>query len=214
MRTTVTNILFCVVLSLAPGTLCAQTYQKLSSLDSWMDRFKTTAAQVRSLQAGFVQSKYVTMLEEKIVSGGTFYFRQPDQISLHYRTPVPYQVVIAGRKMRVVSSGKSESYDLKDNTLTGEMQATLSACMSGNLSGLMNRYNIQVFSGGSLYKIEVTVKPGAQSYGISSVEVILDAKDFSMTKMVIRETSGDYTEYEFSAKKANIPLADSVFALR
>ena len=59
---------------------------------------KTSA--VTSIQASFVQEKFLSVFSSTVKSEGKFYWQKEDKICLDYKTPAKYRITIAGDKDR------------------------------------------------------------------------------------------------------------------
>ena len=60
---------------------------------------KTSA--VTSIQASFVQEKFLSVFSSTVKSEGKFYWEKEDKICLDYRTPAKYRITIAGDKIKI-----------------------------------------------------------------------------------------------------------------
>jgi outer membrane lipoprotein-sorting protein len=58
-------------------------------------------ASTRSIDARFVQTKHLSLLDEPLVSTGRFRFRRPDHVRLDVETPHPSTILIAGRSVTI-----------------------------------------------------------------------------------------------------------------
>ena len=52
------------------------------------------AAQLRSMQCEFVQTKHVKMLNQNVVSTGKMYYQRSDKLRWEYVTPYKYSFIL------------------------------------------------------------------------------------------------------------------------
>lgn len=192
------------------GFVHAQVMNPLAMTETFKKTFVSETQKVSSFECDFVQIKHIAILSDQVLSKGICYFRRPDLISLQYVTPVAYSLIIVGNKMKMGEN----VMELKDNTQSGEMQSMISACLSGNLDLLVAKYDVSSFENALQYQFLIAPRANAANNGIKVLEMYLEKKDYSLTKLIIRETSEDFTEYVFSNKKYNISLSDALFSLR
>ena len=88
---------------------------------------KTSA--VTSIQAAFVQEKFLSVFSSTVKSEGKFYWEKEDKICLDYRTPAKYRITIAGDKIKTVTNGRATVRSAKGNPMM-ELH-----CADGDLSG-------------------------------------------------------------------------------
>ena len=63
------------------------------------------ASSLKSMQCNFVQTKYLRMLNDKMVSRGKMYYQQSNKLRWEYTSPYTYTFVLNGSKV-LISKGK------------------------------------------------------------------------------------------------------------
>ena len=106
----------------------------LASVTAFQERLKKEAASLSSIESDFTQEKFLDVFNEKIVSKGRFYYKQENMIRMDYTSPIDYQIIINGQKLKIVSEGKSNVVNLGSNQMMNEMKGMLAACMIGDLT--------------------------------------------------------------------------------
>ena len=202
----------------------AQSEMKpMSSSDA--EAFKKNLAvevqKVNSIESDFTQIKHMTALAGDITSKGKFYYQKEDKVSLDYTTPVKYQIVINGSKIKMVSNGKTNVFDVASNGLMREMKDVLSACMTGNLQAMGSNYKLEYFQDSKEYLVKIFPLNDAAKAIIEEVNIYLDKSDLSVTRLRMVEASKDknakdkdFTEYQFSNKKLNVDIPASRFSIK
>ncbi|WP_370862186.1 LolA family protein [Parabacteroides faecis] len=186
----------------------------LTSIDGFQERLKKEAASLSSIESDFTQEKYLDVFNDKIISKGRFYYRQENKIRMDYTTPVDYQIIINGQKLKIVSEGKSNVVNLGSNRMMDEMKGMLAACMVGDLSSITSTYKLDYYESPSLYVVKIRpVSKSVQAY-ISEIIISINKEDMSVQTLRLSENEKDYTEYRFTNRKYNTLTNDEKFIIR
>lgn len=186
----------------------------LTSIDGFQERLKKEAASLSSIESDFTQEKYLDVFNDKIISKGRFYYRQENKIRMDYTTPVDYQIIINGQKLKIVSEGKSNVVNLGSNRMMDEMKGMLAACMVGDLSSITSTYKLDYYESPSLYVVKIRpVSKSVQAY-ISEIVISINKEDMSVQTLRLSENEKDYTEYRFTNRKYNTLTNDEKFIIR
>lgn len=209
------NKFICLLLLVCCLPVAAQQDIKpLASLTVFQERLKKEAASLSSIESDFTQEKFLDVFNEKIISKGRFYYKQENMIRMDYTSPVDYQIVINGRKLKIVSEGKTNVVDLGSNQMMNEMKGMLSACMIGDLSSMTSAYKLDYYESPTLYVVKICpVSKSVQAY-ISEIVISIDKKDMSVQTLRLSENAKDYTEYHFTNRKYNTLTSDEKFIIR
>jgi outer membrane lipoprotein-sorting protein len=192
-------------------TAVAQTdFTPLASTAQLDAALTNAASEVQTIESDFVQTKYMEMLSENIVSKGKFSYKKANKIVLDYASPARYLIVINEQKIKIVSDGKKNIYALHANKMMSQVGSLLSACMTGNLHLLSTDYRLEYRENDAQYWIKVLPLGGVKSY-LQEIDIYLNKQDFSVDRLKMTEPTNDYTEYVFTNKKKNTPLDDEIF---
>ena len=173
---------------------------------------KTSA--VISIQASFVQEKFLSVFSSTVKSEGKFYWEKEDKICLDYRTPAKYRITIAGDKIMTVTNGKATVLSAKGNPMMDQMSALITSCMTGNLNAMGAGFKTSVQESAADYRITITPQSQSVRNYIARMEIYLDKIDLSVNRLVMYENVTDYTGYVFTDKKFNETIPASVFDVR
>lgn len=186
----------------------------LKSVTEFQERLKKEASSLSSIESDFTQEKFLDVFNEKILSKGRFYYKQENMIRMDYTSPVDYQIIINGQKLKIVSEGKSNVVNLGSNQMMNEMKGMLAACMIGDLSVMSSAYRLEYYESPSLYVVKIRpVSKSVQAY-ISEIVISIDKRDMSVQTLRLSENAKDYTEYHFTNRKYNTLTSDEKFVIR
>lgn len=186
----------------------------LASVTVFQERLKKEAASLSSIESDFTQEKFLDVFNEKIISKGRFYYKKENMIRMDYTSPIDYQLIINGQKLKIVSEGKSNMVNLGSNQMMNEMKGMLAACMIGDLTVMTAAYQLEYYESPSLYVMKIRpVSKSVQTY-ISEIVISIDKKDMSVQTLRLSENAKDYTEYHFTNRKYNTLTSDEKFVIR
>ena len=205
-------ILFLAMFFLSAFASFAQM-KKMENVSLFVKQMERSLAQVKSVESDFKQIKHIEDFNQDIASSGKFFYVPNDKICLKYAKPLPYLVVINGAKIKLLSGGKKNIMNLKDNKQMQEMQYLLTTCFTGNLLNISNSYHTEFYEDESFYL--ATIKPVNENVKkeIIQFDIYLNRKDMRVDKLRIYETAGDYTEYSFSNMKFNTLISNALFKI-
>lgn len=207
-------LLICLLLAVCLPLAAQERLTPLASVATFQERLKKEAATVASIESDFVQEKFLDVFSEKIISKGRFYFKKENKIRMDYTSPVDYQIVINGPKLKIVSEGKSNVVNLGSNQMMNEMRGMLSACMVGDLGSITSAYTLAYYETPSRYVVKIyPVSKSVQAY-IHEIVISIDKHDMSVQTLRLAENAKDYTEYRFTNKKQNTLNSDEKFTIR
>ena len=193
------------------NTASAQGFTRVSDTAGVIKKIAETANSLQTIKSDFVQVKNLSVLSEKVVSKGTFYFKQ-SKVRLEYNQPFKYLMVINGSKIHIQDDARSTQVDMHKNKLFQEINNIIVGCVSGNIAADKD-FSIHFYSSADQLKLEMTpVKKGLSEY-FKTIEIYISRKDYSVNRIEMNETSGDNTSISFTNKVINGAIADNLFAV-
>lgn len=167
-------------------------------------------AATRSVDARFVQTKHVALLDAPLVSTGRFRFRRPDHVRLDIESPRASTVLIAGRSVTIPGLAASEQQALAGSPMTA-MFTELGALFAGQLERAPGSFAVEAASAGDA--IDVTLTPTAPDFRRLFHTIALR---FAGPRMVIQsmrldDALGDRLEVELRDVQVDVNLPDSLF---
>jgi len=203
------------------GQFSAKSYAESNSefhaegLDATISQRITAAAQqVETLHSDFVQEKYLSMFEEKLTSGGQFFYRQPDKLRWELLTPIASGFVLNGASGRRwhQSVPDSEVFQLAQDPAMSLIAQQLFAWAKADIAWLQQHYQISVEQQDP---IQLRLQPLAADAGfLSFLLITFSAADSYVTRVEIHEKDGDYTRINFNNTIVNSQIDDNLFADR
>ncbi|MEO8768651.1 MAG: outer membrane lipoprotein carrier protein LolA [Ferruginibacter sp.] len=188
-------------------------YTLMTDLSKFKLEFAAAAQKTGSIKSDFVQEKNLSMLSEKIISKGKFWFKKENQVRMEYTTPFEYLMVINKDKVFIKDGQKQNTINTKSNKLFQQINKITVDCVQGNVMGNTD-FKIRVFESKGSYLVEMApVAKGLKDF-FTTINVIVDKKDYAVTNIEMNENSGDNTIIRFTNKEMNTNIPDALFVIK
>lgn len=189
------------------------TFKPVANLEQFKQQFAKTAQNTQTIKSDFVQEKNLSMLSEKIVSKGKFWFKKENKVRMEYSSPSYYLMVINGKDFRIKDAKTDKNISTRNNKLFEQISKITADCVQGNV--LNNKdFSTKVSENASQYRLEMMPVAKNLKDFFSSIELLVDKKDLSVVKIIMHERSGDDTSLSFLKKEVNVTIPDDIFALK
>jgi outer membrane lipoprotein-sorting protein len=204
------SVLFCFLL----GGFYASAQYPGYILFNHPEVFKKNLGEATSatltIQSDFSQEKSLTMLKEKLVSTGKFWFEKKDKLRMEYIQPYTYLMILNAGRIYVRDGQKENKISANSNKALQQVNRILMDCVSGKT--LENTdFQSRVYESGTNFMIELMPIDKNLSALYKSINIIIDKKDYSVNAVEMHELSGDKTILRFQNKIINANIPDSIF---
>ncbi len=197
-------VLVCALATAAAGAPCAST-------DACLDVLRTAQASTTTIDARFVQTKHVSLLDEPLVSTGRFRFRRPDHVRLDIEAPHPSTILIAGRAVTIPGLPATEQHALAGSPMAA-MFTELGALFAGTIERAPAHFTVAARGEGDA--IVVTLTPTVADYQrlFSTIELRFAGPQTMVQSMRLDDALGDRLDVELRDVRRNVELPDAMFA--
>jgi len=181
-----------------------------ASADSF-EQLRKDSANIQTIQARFVQKKFMKILTKPLISEGRFYYVAPDSFRWEYLKPLR-SVVIAYKddtRRYILSGGKM----IEDKA--GGMQAM--KVVLGEVAGWMsgkfdqNPSFVATLKEGTNIRITLTPVGKSMSGMIEKIEITVSKKAVAVKSVKIIENANAFTQIDFTDVEINKVISSSVF---
>ncbi|PWT73252.1 MAG: outer membrane lipoprotein carrier protein LolA [Bacteroidetes bacterium] len=201
-------LLFTSTLSFAqyPG------YALLTDQAAFKDPFMTASKKMVSLQSDFIQEKNLSMLSEKIVSKGKFWFKRDNMVRMEYEQPFQYIMVLNKGNIYIRDGQRENKVSAKSNKLFQQINQIMIDCTNGSALDNPN-FDSKIFEGKTGFLIELTPRSKTLKDLFQHINIVIDKKDYTASEINMNEPGGDNTIIHFTNKQLNTNLPDALFAI-
>lgn len=172
--------------------------------------FTEKAALVNSIRADFTQEKNLSLLAEKIVSKGKFWFKKESLVRMEYQHPFQYLMIINGRNIYIKDGQKENRVSVRSNKLFQKINQLTIDCVKGTVFNNPD-FKVQAFENKSHFLVEMVPVSKDMLEFFSTILVTIDRKDYSVSSINMMEKGGDNTLISFHNKEINLSIADAIF---
>jgi outer membrane lipoprotein-sorting protein len=204
--------LLLTLFTLAATLSMAQTFTPARDEAAIRKQFAEVSKATTAIKSDFTQEKNLSMISEKVVSKGTFYFKQNNKVRLEYKQPFKYLMVLNNGKATIKDDSKTTQMDMHKNKIFQQVNNIIIDCVHG--SALTNPdFQVKIYESGNQLKLDM--KPIGKSLKefFSNILIFIDKKDYSVLKMQMNELSGDNTIITFTNKEINGQISDDLFTV-
>ncbi len=202
-----------LLFALVAYTTGAQTFTPVKDVSAVVQKITEASKKINTIQCDIEQQKQVSMLADKAVSKGKFYFKRTNMVRIDYTRPTKNLVVMNAGKMLVQDDKKTSKMDMHRS----KMFQQLSNIIIGSIDGsLFTGKDFKVSYAESKTQVQVTLKPVSKTLAnyLSTIELVLDKKDYTAVSLQMNEPSGDNTLLLFTNKQLNVAVADDLFIVK
>lgn len=186
-------------------------YPLLGAEENDFEKLRQESAKIKTIQADFVQKKFMKILSKPLVSEGRFYFSAPDAFRWEYFKPLRSIVInYQGNTRRYVySGGKME----EDKTGGAQAMRIVLGEVAGWMHGRFDQNPDFKATIGKKESIRVTLTPVGKNMNgmIEKIEITLFPKGQTVRSVKILEGPDSYTLINFSNVKINEGIDTRVF---
>ena len=205
---------FLLILSICCVTVQAQYpgYSVVNDFSKFKEQFSFASQKTTSIKSDFVQEKNLSMLSEKIISKGKFWFKKDNLVRMEYVQPFQYLMIINKNNIFIKDGQKENKVSTTSNKLFQQINKITVDCVQG--TALSNTdFSYKVFENEKAFLVELTPAAKNLKAYFKTINITVDKKDYSVFKIDMRELSGDDTVINFINKEMNTTIPDALFAI-
>ncbi len=206
------NALLIFFLSCFTALAAAQPkgYSPLKNPDAFRHALQQANASKTSVTSDFIQTRHLSLLEDKIISKGQFFFKKENRIRIAYTEPYTYLLVMNGGEIMVQDEQKTSRINTRNSKVMQSVNRIIIDCMSGNVFRNAD-FSVAAWENSNSYLLSLTPATDAMKKMFDRIDVYLDRKDLDVTRLTMTETGGDFTNMDFKNIRHNTALNDALF---
>lgn len=207
-------LFFFVLLSLLQGSLKAQPsgFSVLKDTATLKSKLAIAAKETKTIQSDFVQEKNLSVLSEKIITKGNFYFKRENMLRWEYTDPFKYLIIMNKGKVLIKDDSRENKYDMQSNKMFQEINKMIVGSVQGKIL-TTGEFKYKFFQSDKYYLVELQPLAKNMKNFIKTIYIYFD-KNYAVAKLNMEELSGDYTNITFANRKENVPIADEKFLIK
>ena len=171
------------------------------------------ALKTKTIQSDFIQEKNLSVMSEKIITKGLFYFKRENLLRWEYTEPFKYLIIMNKDKIFIKDENKENKYDMKSNKMFQDINKMVIGSVQGKILNT-GEFKYQFYQNEKFYL--VVLKPQTKNLKnyLSTINIYFDKIKYGVTKLNMEELSGDYTNILFNNRIENAEIKDEKFFIK
>ena len=162
---------------------------------------------MKTMQCDFVQTKYLRMLNDKMVSTGKMYYQQSDKLRWEYTSPYTYAFVLNGSKVLISKGSRSDVINVNQSKFFKEIARIMMNSVVGKALNDKRDFKVSISATSSEYV--ATLIPQQQMF--QKIILHFNRQQAMVAKVELIEKRGDRTVIEMKHVKVNSPINAKTF---
>ena len=202
-------LFFLMVLCLCLLNLSAQKVDEAKV----KQQINAVASKMKTMQCDFVQTKYLKMLNDKMVSRGKMYYQQSNKLRWEYTSPYTYTFVLNGSRVLISKGKRNDVINVNQSKFFKEIARIMMNSVVGKC--LTDSKDFKVSLAGSSAEYVATLYPQQKQMKQMFQKIILhfNKQKSTVFKVELIEKKGDRTIIELKNVKNNVPINAKVFGI-
>ena len=179
------------------------------SEDNIREQIELAATNMKTMQCDFVQTKYLRMLNDKMVSNGKMYYQQSDKLCWEYISPYSYSFVLNGSKVLISKGNRNNIINVNQSKFFKEIARIMMNSVVGK--ALNDKRDFKVSFSTTTTEYIATLYP--QQKQLQKIILHFNKQRAMVSKVELIEKRDDRTIIELKNVKVNNPLNAKVFTI-
>lgn len=177
-------------------------------------RINKKASSLQTLNCSFVQTKYLSLLSDKMVSNGKMYYKKSSKLRWEYTSPYQYLFIFNGTKVYVGNKNRKDVIDTNSNKIFKEVARIMMSTVTGTALSNSSDFSFDIADGGKSYW-QVTLVPKKKDMRKMFTKIILSFKksDLMIAEINLYESNNDRTNIVLKNISTSTPINESLFAI-
>jgi outer membrane lipoprotein-sorting protein len=152
-------------------------------------------------------------LSEKIISKGHFVFKKDNMLRWEYQSPSKYLIVINKNEIMIKDEKKTSKYDMNSNKVFKEINDIMLSCVQGTIFK-SNKFKTSYHESDKYFKLELIPQAKNMKETFKKINLYFDKTVTSVVKLEMVEANEDITLLDFSNKKINALVLETIFTIK
>lgn len=176
-------------------------------------QINAVASKMKTMQCDFVQTKYLKMLNDKMVSRGKMYYQQSNKLRWEYTSPYTYTFVLNGSRVLISKGKRNDVINVNQSKFFKEIARIMMNSVVGKC--LTDSKDFKVSFTGASAEYVATLYPQQKQMKQMFQKIILhfNKQKSTVSKVELIEKKGDRTIIELKNVKSNAPINAKVFGI-
>ncbi len=199
-------LLICV-LSLLSFICMAQTPQQSEIIN----QINEASVQMQSLECDFVQTKFLSILDDTMVSEGKMYYQQANKLRWEYVSPYTYTFILNDNQVLLKNDNRADVIDVNQNKIFKEIARMMMNSIVGTCLSDEKSFKTSVEVTGKDWVATLIPQKRDMKQMWNKLLLHINPEMKVVYKVEMHEPSGDYTIIDLINIKTNNQISPAIF---
>ena len=204
--------LIVLLMSLTFGFAPSSAQQKLNE-PKVIQQINAVATHMKSMQCDFVQTKYLKMLNDKMVSKGKMYYQQSNKLRWEYTSPYSYAFVLNGSKVLISKGKRNDVINVNQSKMFKEIARIMMNSVVGNCLTDKKDFKVSLAASGTDYIATLYPQQKQMKQMFQKIILHFNKAKSTVSKVELVEKKGDKTIIELRNVKTNASINGKIFSI-
>ena len=205
--------LIVLIMSLTLGFTSISAQQKVNGAKV-IHQINAVATSMKSMQCDFVQTKYLKMLNDKMVSKGKMYYQQSNKLRWEYISPYSYAFVLNGSKALISKGKRNDVINVNQSKMFKEIARIMMNSVVGNCLTDKKDFKVSLAASGTDYIATLYPQQKQMKQMFQKIILHFNKAKSTVSKVELVEKKGDKTIIELKNVRVNGAVSPSVFLVK
>lgn len=178
-----------------------------------INKINAATSGLRTMSCTFTQTKYLSLLSDKMVSEGRMCYSRPNRLRWEYNSPYQYLFIFNGTKVYVGNKSRKDVIDTESNIMFKEVARIMMGTVTGTALSGSSDFSIDVTDGGNLWLVSLVPKKKDMRKMFSKIVLSFVKTDRMISEINIYEKNKDRTNIKLKNIKINGVVNETLFAI-
>ncbi len=192
--------------------LCSIIAQNIDE-EKVKQQINSVASKMKTMRCDFVQTKYIKMLNDKMVSKGKMYYQQSDKLRWEYSSPYAYAFVLNGSKVLISRGKRNDVVNVNQSKFFKEIARIMMNSVVGNCLTDTKDFKTSITGTQTEYVVTLYPKQKQKQQMFQKIILHFSRQKSIVSKVELIEKKGDRTLIELLNVKTNTSIDAKVFTV-
>nr|MBP7471454.1 outer membrane lipoprotein carrier protein LolA [Prevotella sp.] len=189
------------------GTIYAQTAKE----NKIINKINNIASQMKTMQCDFIQTKYLKMLNDKMVSRGKMYYQKSNKLHWEYTSPYTYTFILNDSKVLLKKGKRNDVIDINQNKMFQQIARIMMNSVVGKCLSDKKDFKVRITEGNTEWIAYLTPQKKTMKQMFQRIVLHFNKRHSTVSRVDLVERNGDKTVISLVNIKLNRPVYASAF---
>lgn len=176
-----------------------------------INEINKTVSELKTMSCSFTQTKYLSLLSDKMVSQGKMYYEKSNKLRWEYTSPYQYLFVLNGTQVYVGNKSRKDVIDTNTNKVFKEVARIMMSTVTGIALSNTNDFTTQVADDNNYYVVTLVPKKKEMEKMFSKIILYFNKTNYMIAEINIYEKNNDWTNIKMINITTNGIINESLF---